>query len=244
MRVTTLQVQQALIALGYDLGKGGKTGKGDDGRKGPKYDAAVRSFQTENGLLSDGLVGQLTKDKLFPEPMPERDKDLPQFPPSQLPDGYKPMWPLQRECMGFYGGVGLHQTILELPYPMRIAWGRKPVIRKFAIHQKCHDSAKRAFEKVASIYGETARENLGIDLFGGCLNVRKMRGGSSYSMHSWGIAIDFDPERNQLKWDKRKARLGKPDAEEFWRAWEAEGWVSLGRAAGYDFMHVQAARLR
>ena len=74
-------------------------------------------------------------------------------------------------------------------------------------------------------------------------HVRKMRGGSSYSMHSWGIAIDFDPERNQLKWGKDRARLAQPDAVEFWRCWEAEGWVALGRARDYDWMHVQAARL-
>ncbi len=70
-----------------------------------------------------------------------------------------------------------------------------------------------------------------------------MRGGQSYSMHSWGIAIDFDPERNQLKWGRPRARLSHSDAAPFWDAWEAEGWVSLGRARNFDWMHVQAARL-
>jgi hypothetical protein len=70
-----------------------------------------------------------------------------------------------------------------------------------------------------------------------------MRGGNSYSMHSWGIAIDFDPERNRLNWNSGEARLAKPDCIPFWQAWEAEGWVSLGRTRDFDWMHVQAARL-
>lgn len=63
------------------------------------------------------------------------------------------------------------------------------------------------------------------------------------SLHSWGIAIDFDPERNALNWDHTKARLARPDAEDFWKIWEAEGWVNLGRSRDFDWMHVQAARL-
>jgi len=62
-------------------------------------------------------------------------------------------------------------------------------------------------------------------------------------MHAWSIAIDFDPARNKLSWNNTRARLAKPDAVKFWELWEAEGWVSLGRARNYDWMHVQAARL-
>lgn len=98
-------------------------------------------------------------------------------------------------------------------------------------------------QAVAGLYSAQERKTIGLDLFGGSLNVRKMRGGSAYSMHSWGIAIDFDPERNQLKWGKDRARLAQPDAVPFWLEWEREGWLSLGRARDFDHMHVQAARL-
>ena len=84
---------------------------------------------------------------------------------------------------------------------------------------------------------------LRLDRWGGCLNVRKMRGGSSWSMHAWGIAIDFDPDRNQLKWGRDRAVFARPDYDAWWRCWEDEGWTSLGRTKNYDWMHVQAARL-
>jgi len=70
-----------------------------------------------------------------------------------------------------------------------------------------------------------------------------MRGGNSWSMHSWGIAIDFDASRNQLRWGREKAVLAKPVYDAWWKAWEDEGWVSLGQERNYDWMHVQAARL-
>lgn len=238
MAYTTKQVQEALIAAGYSVGKAGA-----DGRKGKDTDSAIRRFQLARGLSVDGKVGPNTAAELFPQTVavvPDRGADLATFAPS--PD--RGQWPLQRDCMHFYGGVGLNQTTLVLPFPMRIAWDKNKIINRFSIHEKVHDSAARVFDQIVKEYSPADRAALGIDLFGGCLNVRKMRGGSSYSMHSWGIAIDFDPDRNQLKWGRERARLARPDAEAFWRAWEAEGWVSLGRQSNMDWMHVQAARLR
>jgi hypothetical protein len=154
-----------------------------------------------------------------------------------------PAWPRQSECFSFYGQPGENQTTLVLPFPMKIAWDKKHIITKFSVHKKVHDSAKRCFGEIAKTYDEKQRAALGLDLFGGCLNVRKMRGGNSWSMHSWGIAIDFDPERNPLKASSKTARLAKADATAFWKIWEAEGWLSLGRSRNFDWMHVQAARL-
>jgi hypothetical protein len=111
------------------------------------------------------------------------------------------------------------------------------------VHKLVAPSAIKVLQNIANAYSASEMHDIGIDLFGGSLNVRKMRGGSNYSMHSWGIAIDFDPERNQLKWGRDKARLAMPDAVPFWVAWESEGWLSLGRARNFDWMHVQAARL-
>ncbi|WP_437870844.1 peptidoglycan-binding protein [Methylorubrum extorquens] len=240
-------IQRALLARGYDLGKGGPSGRGDDGKAGTKTTVAIKAFQIANGLTPDGKVGENTRAALFPETVPARGDSLPNFPPAtkDVPRGAGnvPVWPRQRDCMTFYGGVGLHQKQLVLPFPMRLAWDKEVVVNRISVHEKVHDSAARAFARIAAAYDEDARKRLGLDLFGGSLNVRKMRGGSSYSMHSWGIAIDFDPERNQLKWGRDKARLAQSDAEEFWKAWESEGWVSLGRHSNMDWMHVQAARL-
>lgn len=227
-----MAVQTALAQLGLYEGK-------IDGINGPMTKEAIRAFQRINGLAPDGIAGPLTQAALNPDPLPGRDDDPPQAEPAHI----KAIWPRQSEVTAFYGDVGQHQTSLILPFPMRIAWEPSKAITRFSIHEKVHDSAKACFERIADSYNEDRRAALGLDLFGGCLNVRKMRGGSNYSMHSWGIAIDFDPERNQLKWGSDRARLAQPDCNKFWSIWEDAGWVSLGRARNYDWMHIQAARL-
>lgn len=230
--MNTKQIQETLSGLGIYRGA-------IDGIAGPQTKEAIKAFQRLNGLEIDGIAGTATQAAMRPDYLPDRDREPPQAEPANV----APVWPRQSAVPSFYGAVGQNQTMLMLPFPMKIAWEPSKIIRQFSVHEKVHDSAKACFERIADAYDESKREALGLDLFGGCLNVRQMRGGSNYSMHSWGIAIDFDPERNQLKWGRDRARLARPDCDTFWDIWEDAGWVSLGRARNYDWMHVQAARL-
>lgn len=150
------------------------------------------------------------------------------------------VFPTQAECRRFYGAPGTNHTVLDLPYEM--TYEGKPV-KRITINKKCADSAYAALSKIASEYNASDRKALGLSIYAGCYNNRPMRGGTQLSMHAYACAIDFDPARNQLKWGRDKARLAKPDCEPFWRAWEEQGWLSLGRARNFDWMHVQAARL-
>lgn len=77
--------------------------------------------------------------------------------------------------------------------------------------------------------------------YGGIFNFRKMRGGNSYSMHSWGIAIDLDADDNGnlVSWPVR-ADMPFEIMEEFAR----EGWTSAGAFWGRDAMHHEAVRPR
>jgi hypothetical protein len=65
------------------------------------------------------------------------------------------------------------------------------------------------FNDILKEYGYEKIVELGIDLYGGCFNFRKMRGGSDYSRHSWGIALILDPARNLLETSKT-ARFARP----------------------------------
>ena len=98
--------------------------------------------------------------------------------------------------------------------------------------------------QVRDRYGEERIRELRLDRWGGCLNVRPKRVGTEWSTHSWGIAIDFDPDQNQLRWGRDRAVFAQPEYEPWWEVWEKEGWVSLGRSSNFDWMHIQAARLR
>jgi len=153
-------------------------------------------------------------------------------------------WPTEAECPKFYGKKGENQTSIQLPYAMRLAWDKSVSLQKITCHEKVAVPMGRIFANLLSEYGYDRLHELGIDLFGGCLNVRLKRGSkSSWSIHSWGVAIDLDPDRNQLRWDMKRAQFGKPEYLPMWKIIEGEGAVSLGRARGYDAMHFQFARL-
>jgi hypothetical protein len=153
-------------------------------------------------------------------------------------------WPRQSEdqLIRYFGEVGKNQTRIQLPFTHRLSWDKKVRINRFSCHEKVHDSLERVLTRVLDHYGLERIIELRLDLWGGCLNVRRMRGGTKWSMHSWGIALDYDPERNQLKWGRDRAAFARPEYDRWWSFWEEEGWVSLGRSANFDWMHVQAAK--
>ena len=174
------------------------------------------------------------------------DKPPEAWRPEELSDENPNDWPRQTpedNLIWFYGEVGENQARIDLPYPHRLSWQKKKVVSSFQCHEKVHDSLHRVLSRVLDNYGLEGIRRLHLDVWGGCLNIRKMRGGTRYSMHSWGIAVDYDPERNRLKWGRDRATFAKPEYDTWWRLWEEEGWVSLGRARNFDWMHIQAAKL-
>jgi hypothetical protein len=153
-------------------------------------------------------------------------------------------WPTEAECPKFFGAKGENQTSIQLPYAMRLAWDTKVSLNKITCHEKVAEPLGRIFAKLLSEYGYDKLVELGIDLFGGCLNVRLKRGSaSSWSIHSWGVAVDLDPDRNQLRETSRTARFAMPEYLAMWKIIESEGAQSLGRVKNYDWMHWQFARI-
>ncbi len=157
-------------------------------------------------------------------------------------------WPLQRlaDLNAYFGTAkpeGANLVTVNFPYEMVIAWSPAKKVTKTLCNAKVKTSLERVLTKVKNEYGIGNIQNLRLDFFGGCFNYRPMRGGTMLSTHSWGIALDFDPINNQLKWDRDRATLARPEYRRWWEIWEEEGWVSLGRQRNYDWMHVQACKL-
>jgi hypothetical protein len=128
---------------------------------------------------------------------------------------------------------------LDLPYPMRLAWDLDTKVTKVRVHKLVKDNFKRVFDDLLAHYGYEKLVELGIDLFGGCFNYRKMRGGSSWSKHSWGIAIDLDPVRNQLHETSRTARFARAEYKPMIDIFYKHGFIGLGVEKNYDWMHFE-----
>lgn len=245
------QLQARLNGLGYDSGA-------PDGDYGKRTTQAVKDFQSNNGLVIDGDYGSKTaavllsgKAKPF-APIGSR----PPAPVAQVPPKAAQKWPTQAGVRAFYGEPGNPQCTAGkciLPIPFRIAWDVKQSVKSFSCHSLVAASMTDIFAKAVKHYGEDRYRKLGLDLFGGCYNLRKMRGGSSYSMHSWGIAVDLDPANNSLYQTRGNvdtrgiksapATFSKPEYADFWAIVEEAGAISLGLQANYDWMHFQFARL-
>ena len=128
---------------------------------------------------------------------------------------------------------------IQLPYPMRLAWDTDTVVTKMRCHRLVANKFVAIFNDLLAHYGLAELKRLGIDLFGGCFSFRKMRGGNDYSRHSWGIATDLDPARNQLKWSSKTAQFAKAEYKPMIDIFYKHGFVSLGRERNYDWMHFE-----
>jgi peptidoglycan hydrolase-like protein with peptidoglycan-binding domain len=219
------QWQNFLISAGYSLPLA-------DGAFGPATERETIKFQGANGLKPDGVVG--TKTWSFVTTIS-----------NNTPLSSK--WPSQdyNSMVNFYGPVGENTTSLDLPYSMKLAWDYSTVVSRITCNRKVANSLHAIFEKTLKTYGLVEIRKLRLDLFGGCLNVRKMRGSANtWSTHSWGAAVDLDPDRNGLRMTSKEASFAKPAYKDFWKIVESEGWTSLGKAIGRDYMHFQAANIK
>ncbi len=133
-------------------------------------------------------------------------------------------------------------TSIQFPYPMRLAWDLGAVVTR----TRCHNAVARDLNAIIGEiwlhYGRdvSAVRAARMDLFGGCFNYRRMRGGSSLSMHAWGIAIDLDPDRNALgvAWKPKSGMMPEAVIDIF----AGHGWTWGGLFSRPDAMHFQATK--
>lgn len=128
---------------------------------------------------------------------------------------------------------------VQLPFSFKIAWDLSKTIASFKCHKILAKPLTDIFAQAAELYGEAEYRRLRLDRFGGCYNFRSMRGASKLSIHSWGAAVDLDPERNQLSWTHTKAAFAQPQYKPFWEIVNANGAWPGGWLWDKDWMHFQ-----
>lgn len=147
--------------------------------------------------------------------------------------------PSTQSFINKYGDVGENQETFKAPYPLRLDWDLSTIVTRITMHESVKDSALVAMQATLDHYGLAELRELGLDRYGGALNVRKMRGGRTWSTHSWGVAIDWFPSANQLRETAKTARFAKPEYAEFVKIWQCAGFMSLGMCYDFDWMHFQ-----
>lgn len=130
-------------------------------------------------------------------------------------------------------------TTVKLPYSMRLAWDMDTEVKTMRCHKLAADKFLSVFNELLSTYGIAKIQELGIDLFGGCFNFRKMRAANRWSTHSWAIAIDLDPARNSMNTVLTKAQFSKPEYKPMISIFKKHGFEWGGDLWGKDCMHFQ-----
>jgi len=227
------KLQQKLSELGYNVGT-------IDGIFGSKTESAVLKFQSDKGLHIDGVVGNQTWSALFQEIIPQTIVVL-ENPPSQ------------NRCNEIFGNHQLagwdQQNIVRCDLSIikdelnHVYWDWMSPKDLAFMHNgwvgfTCH---KLVAPKFQAALKNVADRNLfnQIKTFGGCLNKRLIRGGNTWSMHSWGIAIDINVKWNQF------GQKNFEMSEELAKCFEDVGFVWGGRWSNFpDAMHFQYATIR
>lgn len=103
---------------------------------------------------------------------------------------------------------------VSLPFPLRLSWDPSRTITRMTCH-------RRMAGVFSSVFGSIQERGLqgNITTFGGCFAFRPQRTGSKLSTHSWGIAIDLNPQSNP------QGSAGNMDA----------GLIEIFRQAGFEW---------
>ena len=120
--------------------------------------------------------------------------------------------------------------------PFQMSYDKHP-IPNVLVNRMCSVSLMLVFNEVwdACHHDQKIAEATGITDFGGCFNIRPIKGSSNWSNHSWACAIDLSPGSNGF--NVQKTTLGKIVVETF----KAQGWLWGGDYRGRkDPMHFEA----
>ncbi len=168
-----------------------------------------------------------------------------QSPPAN-PIARRPTWPLQRDCLAFYGDPRvanwLHANTVDVACPWPLHVGAVPVSH-ILIHKKCAESLVRVLNAIWDAAGKSLDtiKKLRYDVYDGSYNLRVMRGGAALSMHAFACAIDFDAADNPFHSPHHVFQHDSLIVVKFIE----EGWVWGGDwlPGAVDAMHFQAARV-
>jgi len=184
----------------------------------------IKAMQRRIGVTDDGIWGRLSiaacqrhLRAMMPHPNPWPNPD-------------------QASLRAFYGQPGDESRLvtIEFPYPMLYDGQR---VTKTRVNAKCAQSLRRVLLSIGDKFQANREVMEEAEDYGGVFNFRLKRGGSTYSLHAFGAAIDLDADDNTFR-DSWPMQADMP--LEIMECFAKEGWISAGAFWGYDAMHFQA----
>jgi len=144
----------------------------------------------------------------------------------------------------FYANI----KMFRLPFPMYKSWGDFGAIKTFQAHKLAGDKIIAAFTKMLALASMRAEDDSKknmvsteeakpdalawlraqkYDIWGGCFEWRKVRGGAEWSKHGFGVAVDICPDIGQL---------GNVEERDSYPRFIVDAFKSEGFSWGGDFI--------
>ena len=186
----------------------------------------ISAMQQRIGVPADGFWGPLSiaicrqyLRSLMPSPNP---------------------WPKSNPASlrAFYGDPGDESQLVSITFPSPMFYGGR-LVKTTRVHRKLAASLLRILSDIGTRYSGTPGIMEEAADYGGVFNFRLKRGGTSYSLHAYGAAIDLDADDNTFR-DSWPMASDMP--LEIMECFAREGWLSAGAFWGYDGMHHQATQ--
>ena len=186
----------------------------------------IKAIQSKIGVEPDGFWG--------PKSIAACQKHLRKLMPTPNP------WPKtdQASLTAFYGKAGDESNLTSIVPPFTMLYGGK-AIKSLRCNKRVADSLLRVLTSLKGLIASDPSTKDEAEDYGGCFNFRVKRGGTSFSVHAYGAAIDLDADDNSFR-DSWPMKADMP--LEIMECFAREGWISAGAFWGYDSMHFEATR--
>ena len=215
----------------------------------------IKNIQKKLGVSVDGIIGKNTLSAIVNSlSVKEESKEYSEL--TSLMEKYidktirftrvdykaKPLkQSIIRNGGSIFGKAGDESVLVNVPvpenYPLKYDGKRVKSIR---IHKLAADRLEAALNDIIYHYGEDIEKVApGACVYDGSYYFRNTRNSSSTSIHSWGLALDFDAGNNALKTKAPNARLSQEIYKPFLDILEYHGFLSLGLRQNSDWMHFQ-----
>jgi hypothetical protein len=124
--------------------------------------------------------------------------------------------------------------VVPLPYQMRLSWQPTTYVQRVQCHRLIAPALIDALQEIGRGHSPEWLHAAELDYWAGCFNFRPQRSGAQLSTHSWGIAVDVNPQLGGL---------GEPPQmpDFIVDAFEVRGFEWGGRWKRPDGQHFQGA---
>lgn len=149
-----------------------------------------------------------------------------------------------REMVDYYGHPlkDVPHLLVDVDPGFQLYYGGSPV-SSVRFHERGATILGETLNEIADTFSNKEIEELEINRYSGSYNKRKVRGGTAWSTHAFGCAIDWNAWKNRMPWGRDKALFARPEYDEWRSIWRKHGFVNLGEALNIDWMHQQLASI-